>query len=76
MFNIGNKLKIKQSAVESEYAEWRGSQVYDAMKKNAEEKRFEVVGMSGADYIIRRLEDNAELPYNKDMAHTNFEVVT
>ena len=76
MFNIGDKLKVKQSAVESEYAEWKGSQVYDAMVKNAEEKRFEIVGMDGANYVIRRLEDNAELPYNKQMAHTNFEVVT
>lgn len=74
MFKIGDKLKIKQSAVESEYGEWKGSQVYDAMMKNAEEKRFEVVGKDNANYIIKRLEDNVELPYNQQLAHSNFEV--
>lgn len=74
MFSIGNKLKVTLAAAESEYGQWKGSQVYDAMIKNAEVKRFEVVGMDTANYLIKRLEDEVVLPCDKQSAHSKFEV--
>ena len=76
MFNIGDKVKITAAAVEIEFAEWKGSQVFDNMLKAALEKRFEIVGMDPANYIIKRLEDGVAQRVNKAAAHTQFELAT
>ena len=75
MFNVGDKIKVTQAAAEAEYGEWKGSQVYDAMIHNANTKRFEVVGMDTANYLIKRLEDDVVIPCDKASAHSKFEVV-
>lgn len=74
MFNIGDILKVTQAAAEVEYGEWKGSQVYDAMMNNVNVKRFEVVGMDNANYLIKRIEDDVVIPCDKQSAHTKFEV--
>jgi len=73
MFNIGDKIKVIESAVDAELAEWKGSQVYENLMKAAVEKRFEIVGMDNVNYSIKRLEDGQIIQENKTTVNTKFE---
>ena len=73
MFNIGDKIKVIESAVDAELAEWKGSQVYENLMKAAVQKRFEIVGMDNVNYSIKRLEDGQIIQENKTTVNTKFE---